>query len=185
MTVVSGLPRSGTSLMMQMLGAGGVPLLCDAARPPDEDNPRGYFEYEPVKRLARDASWIPMAEGKAVKVVYSLLRYLPPGRDYRIVFMTRQLTEVVRSQHAMLARLGTAGSTLGGEKLAALFEGQLGHLDRWLDAQPGISVLRVSHLDAIRSPERVAASVNGFLGGVLNETAMANAVDPQLHRQRS
>jgi hypothetical protein len=184
-TVVSGLPRSGTSMMMQMLEAGGVPLLYDAARAPDEDNPRGYFEYEPVKRLARDASWLPLAEGKAVKVVYSLLRYLPPGRDYRVVFMTRPLKEVVRSQRVMLGRLGTAGSTLDDDTLAAVFEGQLGQLDRWLEAQPGISVLRVRHLDAIRAPERVAASVNHFLGGTLDEPAMAKAVDSRLHRQRA
>ena len=104
--VVSGLPRSGTSLMMQMLQAGGMPLLIDDLRPADTDNPNGYWEYEPVKRLQQDNSWIPQAEGKAVKVVSALLQYLPPQHTYKIIFMQRPMQEVLASQTVMLERRG-------------------------------------------------------------------------------
>ena len=104
-TVVSGLPRSGTSLMMQMLAAGGIPLLTDGVRTPDLDNPRGYFEFEPVKQTRQDPSWIPTAVGKAVKMVTVLLRDLPPEFDYRVILICRDLDETVASQKAMLHRL--------------------------------------------------------------------------------
>src|ERR1022692_2693155 len=93
-TVVSGIPRSGTSLMMQMLAAGGMPVLAGELRAPDEDNPRGYFEFEPVKRTKRDPAWLREAPGKAVKVVYLLLRDLPAGYDYRVIVMRRDLNDV-------------------------------------------------------------------------------------------
>src|SRR5438046_6429896 len=105
-TVVSGLPRSGTSLMMQMLRAGGMPVRTDGFRKADEDNPRGYLEYEPVKRTREDSSWVSDAVGKAVKVVYLLLRDLPDGFDYRVILMRRSLREVLASQSAMLMRSG-------------------------------------------------------------------------------
>ncbi len=111
-TVVSGLPRSGTSLMMQMLVAGGLPALTDAVRSPDESNPRGYFEFEPVKRLRTDASWLEQARGRAVKIIHLLLRELPTdGRfQYRVLFLRRPLEEVIASQSAMLARAGKASA---------------------------------------------------------------------------
>src|SRR3990167_393038 len=96
--IVSGLPRSGTSLMMQMLRAGGMSLLIDDQRPADADNPHGYWEYEPVKRLQHDNSWLPQAEGKAVKVVSALLQYLPPRHTYKIIVMHRPMQEVLASQ---------------------------------------------------------------------------------------
>ena len=103
--VVSGLPRSGTSLMMQMLEAGGLPILMDDRRPADADNPRGYYEFQPVKTLDKDNSWMAQAEGKAVKVVSLLLYHLPPGHDYKVLFMERTIAEVLASQTAMLKRL--------------------------------------------------------------------------------
>ena len=105
-TIVSGLPRSGTSLAMQMLRAGGITLLTDRVRPPDEDNPRGYHEFEPVRQTARDPAWLKAAQGKAVKMVFRLLYDLPPDYTYRVVLMTRKLEEVVASQRVMLARSG-------------------------------------------------------------------------------
>src|SRR5262247_1316470 len=104
--VVSGLPRSGTLLMMQMLQVGGMSLLTDALRSVDADNPNGYWEYEPVKRLQQDNSWIPKAEGKAVKVISALLQYLPPQHTYKIIFMQRPMQEVLVSQTVMLERRG-------------------------------------------------------------------------------
>src|ERR671934_2987374 len=114
--IVSGLPRSGTSLMMQMLHAGGMPLLIDEQRPPDTDNPNGYWEYEPVKRLQQDNSWMHKAEGKAVKVVSALLQYLPPQHIYKIIFMQRPMQEVLASQAVMLERRGGEGGEGEEEK---------------------------------------------------------------------
>lgn len=105
-TIASGLPRSGTSLVMQMLRAGGMTLLTDRVRPPDEDNPRGYYEFEPVKQTASDPAWLKAAQGKAVKMVFRLLVDLPPDYAYRVVLMTRKLEEVLASQRVMLARSG-------------------------------------------------------------------------------
>ena len=104
--VVSGLPRSGTSLMMQMLAAGGVEVVTDHVRTADTDNPRGYYEFELVKKIKQDASWLPEARGKAVKMVSQLLYDLPAGEKYRIIFLERDLDEVLVSQEKMLERLG-------------------------------------------------------------------------------
>src|SRR5262245_20267166 len=104
--VVSGLPRSGTSLMMQMLDRGGIPAVTDRLRAADEDNPRGYYEFEAVKRTKQDASWLPAARGRAVKLVSSLLYDLPNSEAYRVLFMQRDMDEVLESQEKMLARLG-------------------------------------------------------------------------------
>ncbi len=183
-TVVSGLPRSGTSLMMQMLHAGGLPALSDGLRAADENNRRGYFEYEPVKRLRHDNTWLPQARGHAVKIIHLLLRDLPlsGALQYRIVFMQRPLDEVLASQRAMLARAGKAGADPAVLKKA--FEGQLAQLDGWLAAQPGISVLRVPYHQVVQEPLVVAAALNAFLGLSLDTAAMQRVVDPALHRQR-
>ena len=110
-TVVSGLPRSGTSLMMQLLSAAGRAALTDGKRDDDEDNPLGYFELEQARELAKDASWIPQARGKVVKIVAQLLPFLPPGQHYNVVFMERNMAEVIASQNAMLARQGRPRAT--------------------------------------------------------------------------
>jgi hypothetical protein len=117
-TIVSGLPRSGTSMMMQMLAAGGMPALADNLRQADEDNPRGYYEFERVKEVATDSSWLDEAEGKAVKMVYRLLYDLPADRSYRVIFMIRSLDEVIASQQVMLERSGTASDALDDAQLA-------------------------------------------------------------------
>lgn len=182
--IVSGLPRSGTSLMMQMLQAGGMPLLADGVRQADEDNPHGYFEYEPVKRLQADASWLDAAEGKAVRVIYSLLPRLPSDRAYKVILMTRPMAEVLASQRAMLGRRGTEGSTLSDAALGAVFEQQLGRIESWLATRPGFDVLRVSYPDAIQSPQVTAEKVAAFLGNGLAVEEMVKVVDPALYRQR-
>ena len=182
-TIVSGLPRSGTSLMMQMVAAGGMPVLTDGVRQADEDNPRGYFEFEPVKRTKADAGWVEDAEGKAVKMVYLLLKDLPDTHAYRVILMQRDLTEVVASQKAMLARLGRTGADVGDDRMAAIFEEQLHSTGLWLRAQTNFAVLEVRHRDCIETPAEVAVSVNVFLGGGLDEAAMASVVDPLLYRR--
>lgn len=183
-TIVSGLARSGTSLMMQMLAAGGLPALADNLRPPDEDNPHGYFEFAPVKRLRQDSSWLIGAEGKAVKVIYLLLPDLPATYNYRIVLMKRPLPEVVASQRAMLQRAGRTGATIPDESLAGIFQQQLTQLEGWLANQPHMTALAVEYHECLSRPASVARAVNQFLGGTLNEQAMAAVVNQTLYRQR-
>lgn len=184
-TVVSGLPRSGTSLMMQMLQAGGLPMLADGVRTADENNLRGYLEFEPVKRLRSDRSWLPQARGHAVKIIHLLLRelLLDGTLRYRIVFMQRPIAEVLASQRAMLQREGKAGGDPAVLKKA--FESQLAQLDTWLAAQADIAVMRVSYHEVVREPQAVAESLKGFLGVDLDGAAMVRAVEPALHRQRT
>jgi hypothetical protein len=104
--VVSGLPRSGTSVMMQMLDNGGIPVVTDNIRTADTDNPRGYYEYEQVKKIREDAAWVPATRGKAFKMVSQLLYDLPAQEQYHVIFMERDLDEMLASQEKMLQRLG-------------------------------------------------------------------------------
>lgn len=182
--LVSGLPRSGTSLMMQMLQAGGLDLLMDEHRPADPDNPRGYYEYEPVKALGRDNSWLPRVEGKAVKVVSALLTYLPAGLNYQIILMQRPMAEVLASQKQMLQRLGRQGSTADDQTLGKIFGRQLAETENWLARQAHITVLSVNYRDVLQDPESSASLVARFIGLPLNIAEMAAVVDPTLYRQR-
>ncbi len=184
-TVVSGLPRSGTSLMMQMLHAGGLPALTDGLRLADEDNRRGYFEYEPVKRLRLDRSWLPQARGQAVKIIHLLLRelLLDGTLQYRVVFMQRPMAEVIASQQLMLQRGGKAGAD--PVVLAKAFDSQLAQLRAWLVTQPCIALLPVAYHRVIEQPQAVAEELAAFLGLPLDTAAMVQAVDPTLHRQRA
>lgn len=184
-TVVSGLPRSGTSLMMQMLRTGGLPLLSDDRRPADESNPRGYFEFEPVKRLRTDQSWLGRARGHAVKVIHLLLRELPTdGRfTYRVIFMKRPLAEIIASQRAMLERQGKASADEA--VLAKMYQSQLAQVEEWLSAQPAFSFRSIDYHRVLGNPLDLAEEINVFLGGDLDVAAMAGAVDPTLYHQRS
>ncbi len=186
-TVVSGLPRSGTSLMMQMLTAGGLPPLADAQRAPDDSNPRGYFELEAVKRLKTDRSWLPDARGKAVKIIHLLLGDLAGEQEneFRVVMMRRPIGEVVASQRAMLARQGKAGAAIGDAQLGKMFVDQLERVERQLAANPRFRVHRVQYPELVTNPAAEAAKINAFLGGALDEAAMAAAVDPALYRERA
>lgn len=183
--VVAGLPRSGTSMMMQMLAAGSIPVLTDGQREADDDNPRGYFELESVTRLRREAGWLREAKGKAVKVVAQLLPFLPPDLPYRIIFMERNLKEVLTSQRVMLEHLERGQGGCVDERLEQAFRKQVNQVRIWLARQPNIKCLFVSHRDAIEDPGSVAARVNDFLGGKLACKAMAEAVDKSLYRQRA
>lgn len=183
-TIVSGLPRSGTSLMMQMLQAGGMQLLTDGLRAPDESNPRGYLEHEAVKHGRKDLSWLEQSDGKAVKVIHLLLLQLPTDRNYRVIFMVRNLEEVIASQRTMLKHQGRAATTLTDAKLAAVFETQLTLVRQWLAEHPSFQVLYVNHGSLIENPLATAGQINQFLGGNLLADNMAAAVNPELYRQR-
>ncbi|HEX8919175.1 MAG TPA: sulfotransferase domain-containing protein [Chloroflexota bacterium] len=182
--IVSGLPRSGTSMMMQMLEAGGIPPLTDAIRQADEDNPRGYYEFEAVKDPGDYSTWIERAEGKAVKMVYRLLYRLPDTHRYRIVFMTRPLQEVIASQGVMLERHGKESTTVEDVRLADLYGKQLSEVKVWLAARPHISVFYVDYHDALHDSARVAEELNTFFGGALDVDAMRRVPDAALYRQR-
>lgn len=183
-TLVSGLPRSGTSLMMQMLAAGGMPVLCDEQRVPDENNPRGYFELDSVKHTASDASWIADAPGRAVKVVHAILRSLPSSYRYRVIFMKRQLDEVVLSQETMLKRLHKHGASLGREAIRTAYAREYEQIGAWLSKQPNFSVHELSYNELIASPRQVTDGVCAFLGQDLDSTAMIEAIDQDLYRSR-
>ncbi len=184
--IVSGLPRSGTSMMMKMLEAGGLSLLTDHLRAPDEDNPKGYYEFERVKQLPKgDTAWLPEAEGKAVKVISALLEHLPPTYNYKVIFMNRHLKEVLASQRKMLIRRGEDPDKVSEEELARLFEKHLRKVKAWLQAQPNIEVLEVHYNRLLADPIPYVRQVNAFLGGWLDEEAMARVVDPTLYRNRA
>ena len=184
-TVVSGLPRSGTSLMMQMLNAGGVPALTDNLRRPDQNNPRGYFEFEPVKRLRSDHSWLVEAKGRVVKIIHLLLRDLPiDGRfEYRVVMMKRPIYETLASQRVMLEREGKKSADPA--MLEQVYQTQLSQVEEWLAAQPCFKTLPIEYHDVIAGPREAAERVAEFLGGGLDLEAMSASVDPTLHRQRA
>lgn len=183
-TIVSGLPRTGTSLMMKMLEAGGVPVYIDNLRTADEDNPGGYYELEDVKRVKEDTSWMDKAQGRAFKMVSMLLFDLPPGRRYKVVFMERNLDEVIASQRKMLERMGKAPTGADDHDAKRLFTKHLREIKEWLAAQPNIDVLYMGYSDVMSDPGGSASRVSGFIGG-LDEAKMAAVVNPELYRNKA
>lgn len=183
--LVSGLPRSGTSMMMKMLQAGGIPPLTDALREADRDNPKGYFEFERVKQLDKgDVAWLPQAEGKAVKVISALLEHLPADYDYKVLFMERHMPEILASQRKMLVHRGEDAGSMDDERMAELFDKHVAKIKSWLDQQPNFAVLNVHYSDVLDDPEAQALRVCNFLASNLNHEAMAEVVDPDLYRNR-
>jgi hypothetical protein len=180
--IVSGLPRSGTSLMMQMLDQGGIEVVTDHIRSADTDNPRGYYELEKVKRIKQDASWLPELGGKVVKMVSQLLYDLPSGQRYRIIFMERDLNEVLHSQEKMLQHLGRPAAPREAMKQAYLL-----HLERlrdWLGGQRHMQVLLVNYNDLMERSQEQAERVAAFLDGRPDVARMVRSVDPSLYRNR-
>ncbi|MGB7129866.1 MAG: hypothetical protein WBD59_03605 [Candidatus Sulfotelmatobacter sp.] len=184
-TIVSGLPRSGTSLMMQMLTAGGIPALTDGQRQADTDNPRGYYEWERIKQLPQDPNCIAEAEGKVVKVISQLLLALPAGRDYRVIFLERPLPEVVASQNEMIRRRGTHGAGLRESALIAGLQAHLNQVNAWLRRRPDIHLHRVQYREVLRDPMHISQEIQRFLAQPLDAQAMAQQIDPSLYRCRS
>jgi predicted AlkP superfamily phosphohydrolase/phosphomutase/tetratricopeptide (TPR) repeat protein len=180
--VVSGLPRSGTSMMMQMLAAGGIPVLTDGVREADDSNPKGYMEFSPVKKLHLDQTWVGDACGKAIKVVAPLIHHLPGNFDYKVIYMVRPLDEVMVSQQKML------GKPVHKDAIPlALMDAMDKHREKadvWLNAQPNIRFLQLDYAEVVAQPQEVTGIIADFLGRELNQEAMANVVDAQLHRNK-
>lgn len=184
-TIVSGLPRSGTSMMMKLLEAGGLPPLTDNLRTADEDNPKGYYEFERVKQLPKgDVAWLPDAQGKVVKVIAALLPHLPSGYHYRVVFIQRAMSEVLASQKQMLIRRGEDPHKIPDDVIAKLFEKHLKQVNEWVSQQPNVERLDVNYNEMLKNPQPFIEQINAFLGGQLDKAKMAAVVDPSLHRQR-
>ncbi len=183
-TVVSGLPRSGTSMMMKMLEAGGMEIMTDNLRIADEDNPKGYFEFEVVKELENNKSWLLDAQGKVVKIISQLLKYLSPGYTYKIIFMRRRMEEVLASQKQMLIRRGEPTDTISDEKMAKMFQIHLMQIESWLEKQSNINVCYLHYRDVLDNPAENADKILSFLGIKLDKSKMTNVVDKSLHRQR-
>jgi len=185
--VVSGLPRSGTSMLMGMLEAGGVEILTDCFREADEDNPKGYFEFEPVKQLAEDRSksWLEDAPGKAVKVISELLKELPSDFSFRLIFVNRHLEEVIASQNKMLVRRGEPPAAGDDEKMMMLFERHLEKVKQWVNRQSHFEVLFLDYKEVLDDPDGQAERIKAFLKRELDLTKMARVVDRQLYRNRS
>jgi hypothetical protein len=185
LTIVSGLPRSGTSLMMEMLQAGGLPLMVDEVRRADEDNLRGYFEFEPVKKTREDPSWLREAPGAAVKMVYRLLRDLPHDYRYRVIFLRRRLAEIHASQEAMLRRNRKQSAFMEFTEFERIFTGEIERILQWVASQPNFAILQVDYNALMEDPRPRVTAIDAFLDGGLDVDAMCGIVTPSLYRQRA
>jgi hypothetical protein len=183
-TIVAGLPRSGTSMMMRILEAGGLPPLTDQVRIADISNPLGYYEFEPVKRTKTDPSWLLSAGGKAVKMVYRLLYDLPPGYNYRVLLMQRNLTEVLSSQRKMLQHQNN-DDAVEDAQMIKIYQRELAKLESWIQQQRNFSKLDVSYNELVKDPAPQVSLIAGFLGGDLDQAAMAAVIDVNLYRNRN
>src|SRR5215469_14063376 len=184
-TIVSGLPRSGTSLMMQMLYTGGMTILTDEIRPPDENNPRGYLEWEPVMRLRREPQRISEGEGTLVKVVSPLLTSLPSGHAYRVIFMLRPICEILRSQAEMIRRRSATTSPHNAPRLTQAYQRHLVEVFAWMEHQNNLQVIRVDYAELIQNSAVQAERIRRFVDLNLDVDRMIRAVDPSLHRQHA
>jgi len=184
-TIVSGLPRSGTSLMMQMLVAGGMTPLFDGERTADADNPRGYLEWERIKTLPNDPACIAEAEEKVVKVISRLLLSLPAGHEYRVIFMQRPLPEVLASQDQMMRRRGTYKEGANPAAMAAAFEKHLREVYAWMDSKSYVKAVRIAYHEALNQPQEISERLAELLGIPLKIEAMMQQVDASLYRNRN
>lgn len=183
--VVSGLPRSGTSMMMAMLEAGGLDLVVDGQRAADVDNPKGYYEFERVKRLDKgDRSWLGPARGRAVKVISALLEHIPPEYEYRVLFMTRDFDEVIASQAKMLHHRGEKTAELDDDEVKALLSQHVAQVLAMLANKPNCQLLKVYHRDVLAKPQEQAERIARFLNLPLDVESMAEVVNPNLYRNR-
>jgi hypothetical protein len=171
-------------MMMKMLEAGGLPVLTDNIRTADEDNPKGYYEFERVKQIEEDKEWLEEARGKVVKMIAALLKHLPSENRYRVIFIRRNMDEILASQKRMLIRRGEPTDAISDERMADLFRKHVARVEEWLDRQPNFDLLYVHYSDILADPQPQAEQINTFLGHALDAEAMASVVDPALYRQR-
>ena len=183
--VVSGLPRSGTSMMMKMLEAGGIPPVTDELRTADDDNPKGYYEFERVKQMDKgDTAWVADAQGKVVKVISALLKHLPSSHNYQVIFLRRHMSEILASQRKMLIRRGEDPDKMDDAQMAMLFERHVAGVEQWLAKQANIEVLYIHYSDVMSDPMTAANTLSRFLGRDMDVRAMAEVADPNLYRNR-
>ncbi|MEO8429011.1 MAG: sulfotransferase domain-containing protein [Verrucomicrobiota bacterium] len=184
--LVSGLPRSGTSMLMQMLEKGGMPIVTDKIRTADEDNPKGYHEFERIKELDKtsDKSWLKNYRGQVIKTISFLLQDLPLDLNYQVLFMRRNLEEVLRSQNKMLGRNGATGAVVPDEKMRQNYEFHLKKIYYRLDHTPNFQVLYLDYPAVVADPLREARRISAFLGRSLDVEAVASAVEAGLYRNR-
>ncbi|MBX7165810.1 MAG: sulfotransferase family protein [Pirellulales bacterium] len=184
LTIVSGLPRSGTSMMMKMIEKGGIPVLIDNIRTADEDNPNGYYEYEPVKKTKEDSSWVAGGMGKVVKMVHLLLLDLPLDYKYRVIFMRRHLDEVVKSQNVMLERHGENTADLPPAAIKKLYLSQIDKVQQYVDTHPQcFEMIEIDYNEMLANPGPCVEQISDLLDG-LDKQAMLGVVDPKLYRNR-
>lgn len=186
-TVVSGLPRSGTSMMMRMLEVGGLPVMTDHLREADESNPKGYYEFERVKQLKEgNAGWISESKGKVVKIISALIKHLPPEHQYRIVFMQRNMGEILASQREMLLRRGEPTDRISDHDLADLYQNHLVQVTEWLAQQPNMKVIYLHYNQILENPHVPVVQLCQFLQPFsLDQDKMLSVVESSLYRQRS
>jgi hypothetical protein len=172
---------------MKMLAAGGMPVLTDGVRTPDESNPKGYYEFEPVKELhqQRDTAWLGDARGKAVKIVSFLLTWLPETYDYKVIFMRRDLREVIASETTMLLKRGEEPAAASEEQTRIVYQQHLDKVDRFLSSRRCFSTLTVNYRQALERPEEAARQMREFIGHRLDIEQMAHVADPTLYRNRA
>ena len=183
-TVISGLPRCGTSMMMQMLEAGGMQIVTDHIRKADEDNPRGYYEFEKVKEIKNKTDWLEACHGKAFKMVSALLFYLPKDKRYKVIFMKRRMQEMLASQKTMLERQGIKDNSIRDEKMSEKFEKHLQKVEDFLKRLNNVDVIYINYNEVTQNPHNNARQVSRFLGGWLDVDKMVGVVDKSLYRQR-
>ena len=184
--LVSGLPRSGTSMLMQMLEKGGMPVVTDKVRTPDEDNPKGYHEFERIKEIDKttDKSWLKNYRGQVIKTISFLLQDLPLDLNYQVLFMRRNIEEVLRSQNKMLERSGAKDSIVPDEKMRQNYEFHLKKVYYRLERTPNFQVLYLDYPAVVADPLDAARRINVFLGRNLDVEAMASSVESDLYRNR-
>jgi tetratricopeptide (TPR) repeat protein len=178
--IVSGLPRSGTSLMMQMLHKGGIEVLTDHDRKADESNPKGYFEYNPVMSIHKDNFWLGEAKNKSVKVVAPLLKFLSPEYRYKVIFMNRDLTEIIKSQQKMIGK----NPDVLPFKLFEAFNKQLDQVEIWKQKEPGVELMYLNYKDVLDNTDDVINKLSSFIGLDLNASEMIGCVDKTLYRNK-
>lgn len=183
-TIVSGLPRSGTSLMMKMLESGGMEVLADDLREADVDNPEGYYEFERVKKLPDDTGWIEDAKGKVVKVLAELIKHLPDEHNYRIIFMMRNIEEIIRSQKKMIVRRGEDPDPIPDEEMRELLKKYLVSLKNYINSQDNMEVLYVSYNDLMEEPLDPVEEIIEFFDEDLDLENMLDCIDENLYRNR-